>query len=192
MEKRMKPQPVVTDVVEPIDEDFRNDSVAVGLHELGNIDTQNTVPGDVHTGNNSVRDNTFRFKVPEAPEPTTNRRRSVRIQRITEKRKSVVPKAPSPPPIKRRRTTITKKPEPQSRIGILSCLTRRFVTFFLLVHSVTKAEHCKKVLDLLNKGDMKAIQVLAQIGLKTAYCIITHRYCVSSLLQWCVIIYLTI
>lgn len=32
------------------------------------------------------------------------------------------------------------------------------------------------MLNLLNKGDMKAIQVLPQVGVKTAYCIITHRW----------------
>ena len=36
--------------------------------------------------------------------------------------------------------------------------------------------HRKVVLDLLNKGSMKDIQVLPQIGPKTAYQIITQRY----------------
>lgn len=36
--------------------------------------------------------------------------------------------------------------------------------------------HRKDVLDLLNKGSMKDIQVLPQIGPKTAYQIITQRY----------------
>ncbi|KAJ6638158.1 Kinesin-like protein Nod [Pseudolycoriella hygida] len=66
---------------------------------------------------------------------------------------------PAPSPPKRRRTPNKKKAKHDNA----------------KVQSLTKADHCKSVLNLLNKGDMKAIQVLPQIGMKTAYCIITHR-----------------
>lgn len=38
-----------------------------------------------------------------------------------------------------------------------------------------KNQHCKAVLNLLNTGNLKDIQLLPQIGIKTAYQIITHR-----------------
>lgn len=185
---KVLPQPDITH--ESIDTSYINDSdvVAAVVPELDNIEPINVVlevpevsDDDVRSNNISASDNTqiFEFKVPEAPVNTTvsvnrrrtvntstvstNRRRSIRILQNVEKRKSVAPKLPSPPPPpKRRRTTISKKNDRQSIIGNAS--------------TVSKADHCKKVLDLLNKGDLKEIQVLAQIGMKTAYCIITHRY----------------
>ncbi|XP_037025615.1 kinesin-like protein Nod isoform X2 [Bradysia coprophila] len=103
-----------------------------------------------------VRENVEQSVIDTVP---TDRRRSVRILQNAEKRKSIAPQLPSPPAPKRRRTTISKKARRESNIGEI----------------VSKADHCKNVLNLLNKGDMKGIQVLPQIGMKTAYCIITHR-----------------
>lgn len=130
---------------------------------------QNAINDDEDDGNDTSR-LPFEFKVPEVPlmlTVATNRRRSVRIQRNAEKRKSIAVPLPSPEPsrAKRRRTTINKKSDRQS-----------IANGSVQGGSISKADHRKYVLDLLNKGDLKAIQVLPQIGMKTAYCIITHRY----------------
>lgn len=128
------PQPIHTrtqSLHAPIHTNHKNDSDAVAVHVLSNIEEINSVlevpDDDVLSNNNSVGvddidiTKIFEFKVPEAPVNTiisTNRRRSVRILQNAEKRKSIAPKLPSPPPPKRRRTTINKKSDRQSIIGM--------------------------------------------------------------------------
>lgn len=127
---RVTPQPEVTLLNAPVAQKLthKNDSHVVAVHELSNTEAMNSVlevPDDCLSNNNSVGVNditkVFEFKVPEAPVNTiisTNRRRSVRILQNAEKRKSIAPKLPSPPPPKRRRITINKKSDRQSIIGM--------------------------------------------------------------------------
>lgn len=44
------------------------------------------------------------------------------------------------------------------------------------ISKTSLAKHRKAVLDLLNKGSMKELQILPQVGQKTAYQIVTQRY----------------
>lgn len=46
-----------------------------------------------------------------------------------------------------------------------------------------KAKHKEFVLKILNTGDLKELQVLSQVGQKTAFQIITHRYVSMNLIN---------
>lgn len=74
-----------------------------------------------------LEDDTCIFKVPENPLPPIKTRVTRRSVRILEKRKSIVPiqSPPSPNkrlPSKRRKTTISKKVERKTIIGIITLL----------------------------------------------------------------------
>lgn len=143
-----KMKTIATDLEEPTSTTITiNDSDTGAVHEVCDTETEDAVPDvsyvpeDIHLNNNSLSDGiTFAFKVPEAPVNTTistDRRRSVRIQQNAEKRKSIAPKLPSPtPPSKRRRTTISKKADRASIIGIRNSFYAHNEDFSIFLYSI--------------------------------------------------------
>lgn len=134
----------------------------------------------------TILHNTFDFKIPELPdaiistEQKNNVRRSIRIRRMT-----LIECSPDAGNTSRQQSSrISIR---RDSVTIAAPISRRRPTLvqsvseplMVLSKARTKKQaltlHKEFILKLFNTGNIKELQILPQIGLKTAYQIITHR-----------------